>query len=153
MKPALTDTAHKRATLERLRKRYKSVGGMGEGKDPEFQMLTVYHGLGSGDMGLAEHMCNAGIAVLPSTHRRNLGWFGDGVYFTTDLDFARAYAQNTGIVLVCNILLFQPYPVTDCRAGPKNCYYGKSMHMWFVKNFVVRFMLVFLFYLVLDRDS
>ena len=72
MKPALTNTAHKRATLERLRKRYKSVGGMGEGKDPEFQMLTVYHGLGSGDLGLAEHICNAGMAVLPSRNRRNL---------------------------------------------------------------------------------
>eukprot|EP00039_Didymoeca_costata_P014674 m.239701 g.239701 ORF g.239701 m.239701 type:complete len:86 (-) comp16071_c1_seq4:72-329(-) len=78
---------------------------MGINEDPPFQMLTVYHGLSSGDMTLAKSICNTGVAVLSDENRRNLGWFGDGVYFTTDLDYARAYAQKTGIVLVCNVVL------------------------------------------------
>ena len=125
MTHALTDTEHKLATLQRLQERYGSVGGMGTSGDPQFQMLTVYHGLGSGTMEVAEHICESGVSVLPPDKRRNLGWFGDGVYFTPDLDYARAYADS-GIVVVFNVLLFQPYPVTDCRAGYMNSFYGRS---------------------------
>lgn len=145
MKHALTNSAHKRATLERLRKRYKSVVRMEDGQDPKFQMLTVYHGLGSGDVKLAEHICNIGMAVLPSRNRRNKGWFGDGVYFTTDLDYARAYAQKTGIVLVCNILLFQPYPVTDSHK-----FYGKPIMGGCDAHVVCKALLCFIYLFIND---
>jgi len=102
-------------------------------------MLTVYRGLGI-DLKAALEICKSGFANLSL---RNDGWFGNGVYFTPDLDCAKAYASESGLVLVCNILLFQPYPVIEnFRIGPKFAgFYGQPIvpgcdaHVAVVKHF------------------
>eukprot|EP00039_Didymoeca_costata_P019964 m.339542 g.339542 ORF g.339542 m.339542 type:complete len:1254 (+) comp18861_c0_seq1:111-3872(+) len=76
--------------------------------DPRFKILTVYHGIG-GDVENAKEIC---AGYLRYTGYRNYGWFGAGAYVTPDLDYAFAYARQ-GVVIVYNILLFQPYPITE----------------------------------------
>jgi hypothetical protein len=117
-----------RPTLERLQERYPSRIEDSSEDDPPFQLLTVYRGMAV-DVDTAITICREGFS---DASLRNDGWFGRGVYFTPDLDCARAYARSKtgpGVEIVANILLFQPYPVIEQPfCGPNAAgYKGQSV--------------------------
>eukprot|EP00039_Didymoeca_costata_P014896 m.246017 g.246017 ORF g.246017 m.246017 type:complete len:1131 (+) comp16112_c0_seq1:109-3501(+) len=111
---------HAQKTIYRLRERYTNIAKTIKDPNPGYQVLTVYHGLANGDLGLAKQICSTGFGTFA---QRNSGWFGSGVYFTPDLDYAVAFAKTAKkaktepIVIVCNILVFQPYPLTSIVVG------------------------------------
>eukprot|EP00039_Didymoeca_costata_P000094 m.44084 g.44084 ORF g.44084 m.44084 type:complete len:1025 (+) comp10048_c0_seq2:48-3122(+) len=110
--------------LRYLKEQYKSMLAPEPG-DPAFQMLTVFHGV-SGGMEVAEKICKTGFGV---TCLRNDGFFGYGAYFTPDLKYAMAYNK---VVIMCNVLVFNAYPVTEQPVQPPNplnidTFYGKPI--------------------------
>ena len=111
------------ATLERLKEVYPSrvpLSMQPSNDDTPYQSLLVYHGFYE-TLEMAKHICECGFRDVGV---RNEGWYGKGVYFTPDIDYALAYAksarrQSTGaermIVIACELALFNPYPVADAR--------------------------------------
>eukprot|EP00039_Didymoeca_costata_P022452 m.4548 g.4548 ORF g.4548 m.4548 type:complete len:669 (-) comp3013_c0_seq2:114-2120(-) len=100
---------------------------------PKFLPLLVYHGLKSGDMKEAMTICETGLRVMC---KRNKGWFGKGVYFTPDLDYAIAYANDGGggIVIAYEIALFQPCPVDSTRVNGKALTELSDAHVVIVRH-------------------
>ncbi|EGD79230.1 hypothetical protein PTSG_09951 [Salpingoeca rosetta] len=97
--------------------------------DPPVRIQRVFHGVRSIDA--AKSISTGGFARLQTT---DSGWFGAGIYFTPDLDYALQYAGGASfhhghfpslrlsphkryhIVLACDIQYANPYPVLR-RAG------------------------------------
>eukprot|EP00039_Didymoeca_costata_P017754 m.330721 g.330721 ORF g.330721 m.330721 type:complete len:1065 (+) comp16588_c0_seq13:909-4103(+) len=111
---------HMNATMNYLRTCYPSrlPSNMVPGPDDTpYQSLLVYHGL-FGDVEHAKHVCKSGFRVIGI---RNDGWFGNGVYYTPDLVYALAYANDAkdicgtkrAIVIGLEIVLFNPSPVIN----------------------------------------
>eukprot|EP00039_Didymoeca_costata_P021850 m.3116 g.3116 ORF g.3116 m.3116 type:complete len:505 (-) comp2676_c0_seq1:160-1674(-) len=100
-----------------------------------YRSLLVYHGF-TGTLAEAKHVCKTGFRVV---NNRNDGWFGNGVYFTPDLDYALSYARHTdntqhAIVIACHMALFNPYPVCDLSMKGKPIKARADAHIAVVRH-------------------
>eukprot|EP00039_Didymoeca_costata_P016584 m.299689 g.299689 ORF g.299689 m.299689 type:complete len:767 (-) comp16415_c0_seq47:91-2391(-) len=88
-----------------------------------YRSILVFHGLAD-DLDTIQRICEGGFRTFGA---RNDGWFGNGVYFTPDLEYSVAYAKNAlsakrrnnpattakAVVIACEMVLFNPWPVPD----------------------------------------
>lgn len=90
--------------MERLHQRHVNLAAPLEDLN-RVTVHVVFHGCGS--MRSAMEIAGGGFAALPKT---DLGYFGAGLYFTHDLDYALSYGR---VVLVCLVCFGNPYPITE----------------------------------------
>uniref|UniRef100_A0A7S0QHA3 PARP catalytic domain-containing protein n=1 Tax=Cryptomonas curvata TaxID=233186 RepID=A0A7S0QHA3_9CRYP len=86
---------------------------------PWARVLTVFHACKS--VELAESICKGGFAALAE---RDPGFYGQGLYFTGDLDYAAGTYGRTMLdgdlgmtVLVCDLAVGNAYPVIEHPDG------------------------------------
>ncbi|EGD77523.1 serine/threonine protein kinase [Salpingoeca rosetta] len=142
--------AEERAVLERVTRVgvYSMLDPSLLPKDPPLRIQRVFHGVGSFDAVLG--ILGGDFAQLQKTDK---GWYGAGFYFTPDLDYARAYAQPCNvsadhdnvpadlrclnlepgkpyrIVLACDVMYGNPYPVLDLHLNGKPLAGGHDAHV------------------------
>eukprot|EP00039_Didymoeca_costata_P016580 m.299550 g.299550 ORF g.299550 m.299550 type:complete len:1706 (-) comp16415_c0_seq19:74-5191(-) len=88
-----------------------------------YRSMLVFHGCAD-DLDTIQGICEGGFKTFGV---RNDGWFGKGVYFSADLEYALAYAKSAlftkkqddlhttakAVVIACEMVLFNPWPVPD----------------------------------------
>eukprot|EP00039_Didymoeca_costata_P033510 m.42711 g.42711 ORF g.42711 m.42711 type:complete len:1022 (+) comp9903_c1_seq2:189-3254(+) len=106
------------AAVTFLQSTYPSRVPGSSSESPPYQSLIVYHGMFE-EIDHAKHICKCGFRDLGL---RNDGWYGKGVYFTPDLDYALAYGKSRRrqssdnakvLVIACEMVIFNSYPVGD----------------------------------------
>jgi len=80
---------------------------------PNTQLRLMFHATSSKDIALK--ICSTGFASLATT---DAGYYGQGIYFTPNLDYATScYGEN---VLVCAVLTGNSYPVIESPDEPND---------------------------------
>ena len=105
----------------------------------DLKIVPVFHGAKSEDV--AWKICDNGFANLSSLDE---GWYGKGIYFTTNLEYALYYAQNYGIpnlngeyaILLSYVLVGNTYPVIEHPASSDSLK-GKPCQVKFLSFLVV----------------
>lgn len=113
----------RRAVLQRLEEYPNKLAGLAVAGLEHVRLHTVFYGCRGKETAL--EICKSGFAQLAAL---DLGWYGQGLYFTFDLEYARQYAVEKNpkapCLLVCDVALGNVYPVTE-RADGHHSLLGK----------------------------
>jgi len=98
-----------------------------EGDSP-IKVLPLLHGTG---MNVAEGICSSGFASLALL---DAGWFGQGMYFTTNSVYTLSYCgtREVPVIILCFVIMGNVFPVAS-----QTDFYGKRLASGYNSHYVV----------------
>lgn len=117
-----TNPAERQRLLDRLEKLTSEVKHR-----RSVRLARVWHGCGREWMQKIIPDSFAALAKLDD------GWFGKGIYFTSSAKYAATYAGSEGCLIMCYVILLNPFPVISDDAPPRASsdefrFYGRDAH-------------------------
>lgn len=90
-------------------------------------VVRVWHGCSRASVS---KILSNGFAALS---KLDDGWFGKAMYFTSSAEYAAKYTNSDGCLIMCYVLLLNPFPVITDDAPPSEHtsnfkFYGKANH-------------------------
>jgi hypothetical protein len=73
--------------------------------------------------------------------RLDAGWFGTGMYFTSNASYALRYAKGPRALIMCYVAILNPFPIVSSDA-PREAdpsafrFYGRGNHRNFQSHYV-----------------
>ncbi|CAF1199812.1 unnamed protein product [Didymodactylos carnosus] len=75
------------------------------------KFVRMWHGCAR---EIVPHIISEGFAANSD---RDEGWYGNGIYFTSSAQYASVYSGKNGCIVMCYVLVLNPFPIIDMKDG------------------------------------